>query len=151
MKALSAIFKASSMIALAGWLVLIALPSWQYSQLIIIGIVVTLLSFIYTYLVSFGKSHDEPGLKNSGNFSSLEGVIDLFKSPRAVLAGWVHYLAFDLLAGLFIVSNASHYDISHWLLIPCLLLTLMFGPLGLLLYFVLRLVVTQDYFVVNFF
>jgi hypothetical protein len=151
MSALSKIFKVSSIFAMAGWLLLVVLPSWQYSQFIVVGIIVTLLSFIYTYLIIFGKRLDAPGYKSLGNFSSLQGVMDLFKSPRAVLAGWIHYLAFDLFIGLFIVSNAAHYDISHWLLVPCLLLALMFGPAGLLLYFVIRFAVTQDYMAVNFF
>ena len=151
MNALSKIFKVSSAIAMAGWLLLVVLPNWQYSQFIVVGIIVTLLSFIYTYLIIFGKRHDAPGYKSSGNFSSLQGVMDLFKSPRAVLAGWIHYLAFDLFIGLFIVSNGAHYNISHWLLVPCLLLTLMFGPAGLLLYLMIRFAVTQDYLAVNFF
>ena len=151
MSALSKIFKVSSIFAMAGWFLLVVLPSWQYSQFIVVGIIVTLLSFIYTYLIIFGKRLDAPGYKSSGNFSSLQGVMDLFKSPRAVLAGWIHYLAFDLFIGLFIVSNAAHYDISHWLLVPCLLLALMFGPAGLLLYFVIRFAVTQDYMAVNYF
>jgi hypothetical protein len=151
MNALSKIFKVSSAIALAGWLLLVIMPNWQYSQFIVMGIIVTLLSFIYTYLALFGKHLDAPSFKFEGNFHSLKGVMDLFKSPRVVLAGWIHYLAFDLFIGLFIVSNAAHYNISHWLLIPCLLLTLMFGPAGLLLYFVIRFAIIQDYTAINFF
>jgi hypothetical protein len=143
MSALSKIFKVSSAIAMAGWLLLVILPSWQYSQFIVVGIIVTLLSFIYTF--------DAPGYKSTGNFSSLHGVMELFKSPRAVLAGWIHYLAFDLFVGLFIVSNGALYNISHWLLVPCLLLTLMFGPAGLLLYLIIRFAVTQDFLAANFF
>jgi hypothetical protein len=151
MSALSKIFKVSSAIAMAGWLLLVVLPSWQYSQFIVVGIIVTLLSFIYTYLILFGKRFDAPGYNSTGNFSSLHGVMELFKSPRAVLAGWIHYLAFDLFVGLFIVSNGAHYNISHWLLVPCLLLTLMFGPAGLLLYLIIRFAVTQDFLAANFF
>ncbi|SHK61430.1 protein of unknown function [Marinobacter antarcticus] len=147
MNALSHIFKLTSFSALTGWIILAVLPSWKLGQSIIVGIVVALLCFAYIYLVFFGKKHDEPGQKIRGNFFSLKGIINLFKSPRVVLAGWVHYLAFDLMIGVYIVTNASQYGISHWLLLPCLFMTLMFGPAGLLLYFVLRFSITHEYFV----
>ena len=144
MKTLSLLFTGASRFALVGWILLIAFPMWQYSLVVSLSLVVILLCVLYTYLIFFGKHLDTPGEKVRGNFWSLKGVMNLFKSPRAVLAGWVHYLAFDLAIGVFIVANAAQYDISHWLLIPCLLLTLMFGPAGLLAYFILRAVVVGD-------
>ena len=151
MKMLSKLFTFASYTALPGWVLLIIFPHWHFTQTVVVGVVVTLLCVIYAYLAFFGRRHDEPGSKNRGHFRSLAGVMRLFESPRIALAGWVHYLAFDLMVGLFIVTNAAHYNISHWLLIPCLLLTLMFGPAGLLLYLLLRFAVTQDYLAVNFF
>ena len=70
-------------------------------------------------------------------------MVSLFKSPRVVLAGWIHYLAFDLMVGLYIVIDASRLGIAHWWLIPALLLTLMFGPAGLLLYLAMRVAMAQ--------
>lgn len=155
MKALSHIFKYTCFTALLGWLVLFFLPFWPVTsfspQSFVVGIVALLLSIAYVYLVFFGKRHDEPGHRVRGSFWSLKGIINLFKTPRVVLAGWVHYLVFDLMVGLFIVSNAAHYNISHWLLLPCLLLTMMFGPAGLLLYMILRAFITGEYFSINFF
>ena len=139
------IFKIVNYSALLGWGILIILPSWQFGQPLVIGIVVSLLCTVYCYLVFLGKRHDDPSVKYGGNFKSLKGVIHLFKSPRVVLAGWIHYLAFDLMVGIYILNDASHYGISHWLLIPCLLLTLMFGPAGLLLYFSVRFLFSSDY------
>jgi len=49
-----------------------------------------------------------------------------------LLAGWVHYLAFDLFIGSWEVEDAAANGIPHWLLLPCLFLTLMVGPVGLL-------------------
>ena len=117
----------------------------------VIGIIVSLLSFIYSYLVFFGKRHDDPTLKIRGSFWSLKGVMGLFQSPRAVLAGWIHYLAFDLMIGLYILNDAAIHNIAHWMLIPCLLLTLLFGPAGLLAYFLLRYALTQEILLVNVF
>lgn len=144
MKKLSLIFKIASRFTLLGWVLLAVFPSWQYSLPITLGIVVLLLCVLYTYLIFFGKHLDEPGEKLKGNFASLKGVMNLFKSPRAVLAGWVHYLAFDLAIGVFIVADAVRYDIHQLLLLPCLILTLMFGPAGLLAYFVLRSMTTGE-------
>lgn len=143
MNTLSNIFKVSSYITLVGWLILIVTPNWSFGLNTVVFIVVSLLCFIYSYLIFFAKKLDE-GKPVRGSFWSLKGVINLFKSPRAVLAGWVHYLAFDLMMGLYIVTDAARFDISHWLLIPCLIMTLMFGPAGLLIYFALKMAMTGE-------
>jgi hypothetical protein len=52
--------------------------------------------------------------------------------------GWVHYLAFDLFVGSWQLRDAKRLDIAHVQLIPCLLLTLLLGPIGLVCYFALR-------------
>jgi hypothetical protein len=144
MKKLSLIFKVASRFTLVGWVLLAAFPSWEYSLPLTMGIVILLLSTLYTYLVFFGKHLDEPGPPAKGNFWSLKGVMNLFKSPRAVLAGWVHYLAFDLAIGAFIVVDAARHDIHQLLLLPILILTLMLGPAGLLAYFILISVMTGE-------
>ena len=69
----------------------------------------------------------------------MRGVLKLFQAPRAVLVGWVHFLAFDLMIGLFIVIDAADQGIAHGWTLPSLFLTLMLGPLGLLSYFLLRI------------
>ena len=69
-----------------------------------------------------------------GGFSSLAGVAALFSNPWMLLAGWVHYLAFDLLVGTWEVLDARERGVPHFLVIPCLFLTFMFGPAGWLLY-----------------
>ncbi|MFT4766424.1 MAG: hypothetical protein ACI9OH_003553 [Oleispira sp.] len=144
MKKLSLIFKVASRFTLIGWLLLAVFPNWEFSLPVTMGIVVLLLSMLYIYLIFFAKHLDDPELKVKGNFGSLKGVMNLFKSPRLVLAGWVHYLAFDLAVGVFIVADAARYDIHQLLLLPCLILTLMFGPAGLLAYFILKSVMVGE-------
>ena len=56
--------------------------------------------------------------------------------------GWIHYLAFDLFVGAWEVRDAQARGIHHLLVIPCLFLTLMAGPGGLLLYWAIRIVHT---------
>ena len=60
--------------------------------------------------------------------------------------GWIHYLAFDLMVGWFIVNDAQKHEINRFLTIPCLLLSFMLGPTGLLLYLILRLMLRKQYF-----
>ena len=75
------------------------------------------------------------GGAEGGSFSSLEGVMAIFASPWGALAGWVHYLCFDLFVGRWIVRDARE---PGYLLAPILLLTLMLGPVGFLTWFLLR-------------
>jgi len=139
------VFQICNAIALVGWLILIILPRWYAADKFIIGIIITLFALVYTWLLFTGFN-----LKDISAFGCLEGVMQLFHDPVMVTAGWVHYLAFDLLAGLFIRQNAQKHGISHWLVIPCLLLTFMFGPAGLLLYVLARWIITKCYFADNF-
>ena len=68
----------------------------------------------------------------------LGAVRALFADDRALLAGWTHYLAFDLFVGSWEVRDAQRVGVHHLLVAPCLLLTFLLGPVGLLLYFALR-------------
>ena len=77
-----------------------------------------------------------------GGFSSLPDVALLFTNRWMLLAGWIHYLAFDLLIGAWEVRDARQRAIPHLLVLPCLFLTFMFGPAGWLLYMGLRAVRT---------
>ena len=75
---------------------------------------------------------------SDGGFGSLEGVAALFQSKHLLLAGWLHYLAFDLFIGSWEVRDSQRNKIHHLMVVPCLLLTFLFGPVGLLCYLLLR-------------
>lgn len=139
------IFSLCSTLAMAGWIILVFLPFWFHSDKFILGIIITLFAIVYAWLV-----FDSFSFEDIKKFGSLQGVMELFDNPVMVTAGWIHYLAFDLLAGIFIKRNAIKHNISHWLLVPCLLLTFMFGPVGLLLYLLIRFIKTRQYFASNF-
>ena len=139
------LFSIANIIAVAGWLLLIAIPYWKFTQRIIFNGLIVLLALFYAFLITmyWGQAPD-------GGFSSLEEVSNLFQNRNLLLAGWIHYLAFDLLAGLFIINNARQHAINRWIIIPCLLLTFMFGPCGLLLFVILRTIKTKNYIASNF-
>ncbi len=139
------IFQICNTIALIGWLILLLLPFWFQSDRFIIGIITTLLCFVYEWLVI-----DYFHFGDMQKFGSLNGVMDLFTQPEIVVAGWVHYLAFDLMVGVFIKRNAIKHGISHWILIPVYLLTFMLGPIGLLVYLIVRAIVARQYFADNY-
>jgi len=73
-----------------------------------------------------------------GNMTSLAGIQQLFQSPGLATAGWVHYLVFDLFVGAWAARDARRRGIAHGLVVPCLLLTLLAGPVGLAAYLALR-------------
>lgn len=140
---LSKLFTIFSRLALVGWLFLFFAPltrslfetidlDWLTINTVV-GSIVIVLCAAYTYTL-FNKALDKGEQPPKGNFSSLKGVIGLFKHPRAVLTGWIHYLAFDLFVGLYILNHAQQFSINHLWLVPALFFTLMLGPVGLLLY-----------------
>ena len=73
-----------------------------------------------------------------GGFSSLDEVSALFGHRGLLLAGWLHYLAFDLFVGAWEVREAGRVGLPHWMILPALALTFLFGPLGLLVFLALR-------------
>ncbi len=72
-----------------------------------------------------------------GGFGSLEEVAALFRNEWVLVAGWLHYLAFDFFVGCWVLAGAREQGIPHWLTVPVLLMTFMLGPAGYLAYRVL--------------
>jgi hypothetical protein len=77
----------------------------------------SILAAIYVALVIATPTQGERG------FSSLASVRTRFDNDWGVLAGWTHYLAFDLFAGGWEVRDAQRRRIPHLLIVPALLLT----------------------------
>ncbi len=130
-----ALFSDFSLIAMAGWLALAAgvvlRRPWLRDTLAGTYIPVA-LSAAYAILIAFFFFGAE------GGFDSLENVQKLFTSPWAALAGWVHYLAFDLFMGARIARGMEEQGLPRWPLVALLPLTFMFGPAGYLAFEVLK-------------
>jgi len=75
---------------------------------------------------------------------TIAGLAKLLGSPAGVAVGWIHFLAFDLFVGRWVYLDSRERKISAWLASPCLFFTLMLGPLGFLLYLLLRTVVRRQ-------
>lgn len=140
------IFQLSNTIALLGWLILvIASPFWVSFDKLLIGIVITLFALTYFWLLAQNFKFSD-----MEKFSTLDGVMELFTSKIAVTTAWLHFLAFDLMAGIWIKKNAVQHGIKHWILLPCFFFTFMIGPVGVLLYLLIRFVHTKQYFADNY-
>lgn len=128
------IFSFSSMMAMSMWVLMIFLPNWKFSRLLMdYKVIPIILSLIY--LVFVVKSILTNGMMD---FGSLESVMELFTEEQAVLAGWVHYLAFDLLIGIWMIKRNEQTDISRIVLSLCLVCTFMLGPIGFLLFTIIE-------------
>ncbi|WP_439532573.1 ABA4-like family protein [Polymorphobacter sp.] len=131
------LFGLASAAVLPGWLALATAPFWRRRSIAIARWIGALLAGFYLTLLVTGLAGAGPPA--GAGFTSLEGVRLLMTSEAALLAGWVHYLAFDLWVGSWMVGDAGNHRVPHWAVLPCLLLTFLAGPTGLLLYLLLRL------------
>jgi hypothetical protein len=129
------VFSFANLGAVVSWLILIVLGRNYWVRAVVVGAILPLsLATLYAGLLITHWSDIE------GDFGTLAGVQALFSNEWILLAGWVHYLAFDLFIGCWEVRDARHHGIPHWAVIPSLILTFLFGPAGLLLYFLIRLI-----------
>ena len=124
------LFRIASTTAMLSWIALAVQPR-RVAPMLRFAVPAALALLYIWALVTAPRNPD-------GGFGSLAQVKSLFTQDRVILAGWVHYLAFDLFIGCWEVMDARERGINHLLVVPCLFLTFMFGPVGLLLYFVLR-------------
>jgi hypothetical protein len=130
-------FSVATMVAVAGWLLLIVLPKHAIAQLMTGAVIPLVLSALYLYLIAMHFNGAE------GGFGSLADVAALFQKRELLLAGWIHYLAFDLFIGAWESRDAQRNGLPHLVVIPCLVMTFMLGPIGLLFYFAIRTAKTK--------
>ena len=132
---LDSIFSMSGALAMVGWAGLVLLPGQRWFVEVVARVVIPLvIACVYVFLMATNYS----SAPAQANFGSLAGVAALFTVPGLLLAGWIHYLAFDLFVGSWEVSDARANGVHHLLVVPCLFVTFMAGPAGLALYFVVK-------------
>ncbi len=132
------LFSFSSFFVLPFWFLMVVLPYWRWTRRIMQSpLIVVPVAFIYFILV----------LPQVGTIFStvvspnLNGISHLLSSPTGATIAWVHFLAFDLFVGRWIYQKSRAMDISAWIMAPVLFLTLMLGPIGLLLFLLVRSIV----------
>ncbi len=136
----STIFTFANTFVLTGWILLLLAPNWRKTQSVVLGGVILVLAVIYTVLILSGI-----GNFNVDSFSTLENVKSLFQDDIAVAAGWIHYLAFDLFVGAYIVRKGQEIGLSRLLYSIPLPFTFMFGPIGYLIFFFIKTIKTRSW------
>ena len=126
----SDVFSVANSMAFLMWLLMIVLPKWKATRFLVdLKLIPLLLSVLYLfYLISSimtGPTMD---------FGSLKAVMALFTSESAVLAGWLHYLAFDMLVGMWMLEQNKKLNIQIAIMIPVLAATFIMGPVGFILF-----------------
>lgn len=130
---LDTLIQAANIFVLPGWLLLAFAPRWKYSARLIGAVILPgLLALAYGWLVATGWS------RSQGDMDTVAGIQSFFQTPEILAAGWIHYLALDLFVGSWEVREAQRSGVPHWAVLPCLVLTLAFAPLGLVLFLLLR-------------
>jgi hypothetical protein len=128
---------------LGAWALLVILPRWRFTQLLVHSIALPLaLALLYAYLVSANALFGA-GLPSDARLEALPETLRHLFAPETAVAAFVHLMLFDLFVGAWQVRDAARRRMPHLLVVPCLGLTLLSGPLGLLLYLALRLVVRR--------
>ena len=129
----ASIFSFGNGFVLGGWVLLLFFPGWKNTFPVITNGVIIVLAILYSIMIVMGIGNFNPD-----SFSTLQNVKILFQDDMAVAAGWLHYLAFDLLAGVYIVKSSQKLGIKRWMYTLALPFTFMFGPFGFLIYFVFK-------------
>lgn len=136
------LFGLANLWALVCWTALILAPRGAFVQSAIFYAGIGLLCLAYSVLLGLVlggavSPHPAGGAAETG-FTSIEGVRAIFMSDGGVTIGWIHYLALDLFAGLWIAKDADQKGFSRFVQAPVLLLTFVAGPAGLLLWLFIR-------------
>ncbi len=128
------VFSIAGTITMPMWILMILLPKWKVTRFLIDFKVVPLaLSVIYAIYIFQAMQ-----IGGWMDFGSLASVMELFTEENAVLAGWVHYLAFDLLVGMWMLDQNKKTGVPQLVMAPCLFGTFMFGPVGFLLFMIIK-------------
>lgn len=126
------VFSVAGILAMFGWATLLVsplIPQWS-NRIAGLGVPIVLSIGYIAILVLFPTPN--------GGFGNFAEVTQLFSNPQALMAGWVHFLVFDLFVGAWICRTGRQESIRFWLVLPCLPVTFLFGPAGFLLFTVVR-------------
>jgi len=136
------LFTLANALVLPAWALLGLAPRWRFTKLLVLsGAWSAGLALAYAALIT---AHYLGAHGAKGGFGSLGQVAALFEDRWALLAGWVHYLCFDLFVGAWEARDAQRRGVPHGALVPALGLTFLVGPVGLLMYFGVRRIFSKE-------
>ena len=129
------LFGWANAVPLLGWLALACAPLARRPLVAAARVVAVVLAVGYAVMVAAALVRGGGGLPD---LTTLPGLARAFSDPHVMLIGWVHYLAFDLWTGAWEAEEAGTRGLPHWAVLPCLALTFLAGPIGLVAFLALR-------------
>lgn len=130
-----ALFTLSNLVVLPFWLLMILLPHWSVTRRIITSPLIALPTAVLYAALVLPQMFSLVGALAA---PTLADIAQLLSTPQAALIAWAHFVTFDLLAGRWEYLESRERKYSAWLMAPVLFFTLMLGPLGFVLYLMLR-------------
>ncbi len=123
----------ASVLIFVPWALLLFAPRWRYTATVafLCALALSLAAACFTYAFLTDGARE-------GDLLSVEGLTNLFRHPAMLLTGWLNYLSFSLLVGIWQVHDARTIRLPHGLVVPTLLLTMLGGPVGALVYSAMR-------------
>ena len=122
------------------WLILIFFPNSNLSRYFVTSIFpILILSACYIFILykSYLNSYDFMG--NFGLYLGVDYLSNLFVDKSYLMMFWVHFVSINLFTGGWIVKDAQKLSINKLLLAIPLIFTYLIGPIGLFLYWLIRI------------
>ena len=121
------------------WLMLAIAPNSKLTQILLNSIILPLiLSTAYIYVIYQTILLDEPLINIFKLYLSLDNLYTLFSAESFLLVFWLHFLALNLFLGSWISRDGAKYNLPRGLVFIPLLLVYFTGPVGLVLYWLIR-------------
>ena len=121
------------------WLMLIIIPRSKFTQFFVNSIILPLIiACAYIYIIYQSFLLDDPFLDVFKLYLSIENLYTIFATESFLLVFWLHFLALNLFLGSWISLDGVKYNIPQSIVTLPLILVYLIGPLGLVLYWLIR-------------
>ena len=122
------------------WLILIFFPQSHISKYFVTSIFpILILSGTYVFMLYKSYLSNYDFLDNFNLYLGIENILDLFSDKTFLIMFWIHFISINLFTGGWIVKDAQKFSINKLLLIIPLITTYLIGPIGLFLYWIIRM------------
>ena len=121
------------------WLLLIFVPNHGFTNFLTQSIIAPLLLAIGYIYLTFNLYLEENIFDGFELYGGLDGLYSMFANEILLLVFWLHFLSISLFAGAWIVRDARKFLIPKIITIPSLVLTYFSGPVGLVVYWFIRI------------
>jgi len=122
------------------WFMLIIIPNSKFTQFFVNSVIIPLvLSTIYIYVIYQTILLNEPIFDILKLYLSLDNLYTVFATESFLIIFWIHFLALNLFLGSWISRDGVKYNMSRGLVSIPLILVYFAGPLGLVLYWIIRI------------